>query len=132
MAKVKRPEGNQIYHFIKRKFSWEGFCNLDIIEAFSEIGFSKTEARRLLDAGSIKIWDTRIQDSKVQWYKRRVRQVELVEPGDVLVFGKPKVLLIEKIPFTLYETLYYKLRLLKERILEWLEYNVNYKRYSIS
>ncbi len=103
---------------IKRKFSWEGFCKLDVIEAINETGYSKTEIRRLFKNSAIKIWDTKLTEDRNHfvWYKRVANTVELVEPDDVLVIGKYRRLVIRALAFSVYEKIYYKLRLFSEQI----------------
>ncbi len=103
---------------ISRRFSWEGFTKLDVVGAVNEIGYSKTEIKRLFKNNAIKIWDTKITEdgNHFVWYKRVANQVELVEPNDVIVIGKYKRLVIKAIPFSVLEKLYYKLRLIKEQI----------------
>lgn len=117
MTKVTRPPF--IYHHLTRKFSWEGFCKLDIHEALQEPGFSNSEIGRLFKAGSIKIRDTRITETHYEWYRRIANPDELIEPDDVLYIGK-KVLIIHQQPFSLMETLYYRIRdrvdILRDRI----------------
>lgn len=115
---VKVPKDNKVFHYVKRKFSWEGFYKLGVIEAFAEIGYSKSEARRLLNAGGIKIWDSEVHDGGIRWYKRTANPVELVEPEDVFIFGKPKALIVKQVPFSLWERIYYRLRTLKEQLVE--------------
>ena len=110
MARVKSPHSNQVFFEIKRRFRWEGFCRLNVRDAFGEIGYSKSEVNRLLKNGAIKIWDTRVTVDGMEWYKRPSELVELVEPDDVFIFGKPKVLTIKQIPFSVEEIIYYKLR----------------------
>jgi hypothetical protein len=96
MTKAQTPKNNTIFFYIERKFE-DGFCSLNVIEAFAEIAYSKAEARRLLTSGGIKIWDTRITEdgNHFEWYKRRAQVVELVEPEDVFIFGKPKALIVK-------------------------------------
>ena len=114
MPKAQMPPF-QIYFNIARPFSWEGFTHLNVLEALSEIGFSKTEGKRLLSSGSIKIRDTRItEDGKhFEWYRRTAGAMELVEPNDIFYIGK-RVLTILQIPFSIWEKLYYSIR-------DWIE-----------
>ena len=106
---VKRPDN--VFNYIKRKFSWEGFTELNVVDALVEIGYSGAEAKRLFNAGGIKIWDTKVKDGMMVWYKRRANLIEVIEPDDTLVIGKPKVLIIKQIPFSIFEKIYYNLRL---------------------
>ena len=116
MTKVKAPAGNRVFHEIWRDFSWEGFHKLNVTDAFVEIGYSKSEIKRLLKNNAIKVWDTRVVGDKMEWYKRSVELVELVEPDEVFMFGRFKFLFVSPIPFKWYQKLYYKLRELKEMI----------------
>ena len=110
MARVQKPLTNQVYFEVVRPFTWEGFHELDVVGAFQEIGYSKAEIGRLFKDGAIKIWDTRLNGNKFEWYKRKAETQELVEPDDVFIFGHPKVLIIKQMPFTLWEKIYYWLR----------------------
>jgi len=109
MTNVKAPQGNRVFYEIEREFSWEGFHNLNVIYALKEIGYSVSEATRLLNCGGIKIWDTKIYGGKIQWYKRGVSRMELVEVGDNLIIGK-RILEIKKKPFPTYRKLFYRIR----------------------
>jgi len=120
VAKVQVPSKNSVFYNVTREFSPEGFCNLNVLDAFNEIGYSRAETRRLLNDGAIKVWDTRVNGNKMEWYKRRSREMELVEPDEVFIFGKPKVLTIRKKPFVFYKRLFYWLRPYCERVYECL------------
>ena len=108
---------------VRRRFSWEGFCQLDVAEAINEIGYSKTEIKRLFKSNAIKIWDTKITEDGNHFirYKRVANSIELVEPDDVIIIGKYRGLTIKAVPFSFFEKAYYKLRLIKEQIQERLE-----------
>ena len=119
MAKVKTPPRNQVEFSVERPFSAEGFHKLDVIGAFSEIGYSKAETRRLLCAGAIKIWDTRVQPDQrhFEWYKRPAQAFELIEPEEVLFFGK-RWFVIEPSPVQIYKRFYWWVRPHIERFIE--------------
>ncbi len=108
---------------IFRKFTWEGFHELDVVKAINEIGYSKTEIRRLFKNNAIKIWDTKITEDRNHFvsYKRVAKPLELVESGDVFIVGKFRSLTICAIPFRFYEKIYYNLRLFKEQLQDRLE-----------
>ena len=109
MSKVKAPI--DMFHTIRRKFSWEGFYRLDVIGALVEIGYSNSEAHRLLKSNSIKIKDTKVREggNHYVWYWRDINKVELVEPEDVIKIGKSYIT-IKSLPFSPIEILYYKTR----------------------
>ena len=119
MTKVKRPPSNRVYHYVERAFSAEGFHSLNVMGAFNEIGYSRAEARRLLNGGSIKIWDTSVVDKNhFEWYKRQANAIELVEPNDVFIFGHPKALIIQAKHVSPFKRLFWYLRPKVERMLE--------------
>ena len=118
MTKAQRPFGNQTGFIIKRPFSAEGFHKLDVIGAFNEIGYSKSETRRLLNAGAIKIWDTRVLPNNTQWewYKRPSLALELIEPRDIFLFGKRLFVDASHVP--MYKRIYWCVRPYIERFIE--------------
>ena len=101
---------------IERKFSAEGFCNLDVMGAFVEAGRSKTEIRRMFKDRAIKIRDTKVENDKMVWYKRPADKFELVEPGDILIWGKYKTLTIRAKRRFILKSLFYYLRPYVERM----------------
>ncbi len=108
---------------VHRHFTWEGFHKLDVISAINEMGYSKTEIKRLFKNNAIKIWDTRVTDDGCHfvWYKRIANIFELVKPGDVFIIGKYKELTIKTIPFNWFERVYYNLRHIKDIIQDEIE-----------
>ncbi len=108
---------NQVYFEVVRPFSAEGFHTLDVRAAFKEIGYSNTEVKRMFSEGTIKVWDTRLSKDKVEWYKRRASDFELVEAGDALIFGHPKALIIKRKPVFFLKRLFWAVRPRIERFL---------------
>lgn len=106
MTRVGRPEGELT---VTKKFSWEGFCKLDIAEVLDEVGFSKAESRRLWKDGAIKIYDTRVTPDGFVWYKRKSEPVELAEPYDLIFAGRRVITILPEI-FNIWERIYYRLR----------------------
>jgi len=98
MTKAIMPKTNQVYYNITRPFSSEGFHKLDVSRVLREMGYSNSEAGRMLKNGAVKIWDTRVLEdgNHIEWYKRKVQEHELVECDDVLIIGKGKFVIIGK------------------------------------
>ncbi len=101
---------NQVYFEVVRPFSAEGFHKLDVSAAFKEIGYSNTEVKRMFSEGTIKVWDTRLAGDKIEWFKRRTSDFELVEAGDALIFGHPKALIIDPEPVFFLKRLFWTVR----------------------
>lgn len=102
---------------VHRRFSWEGFCNLDVIGVVKEAGHSGAETKRLFKANAIKIWDTKVLDDGCHyvWYKRVAERTELVEPEDEICIGKHQLVIIQALPFPFYLRVFYKIRDLLRR-----------------
>lgn len=116
---------NQVLFQINRPFSAEGFHKLDVIDAFREIGYSHTEAKRLLSDGAIKVWDSRVTEdgNHWEWYKRKAETYELMElperdKGSVLLFGHPRILEVLPEPVPLLKRLFRRVRPNVEKVLE--------------
>ena len=93
MATPIRPSNN-IFFKVSYTFTTEGLCWLNIPQCLVDIGYSRTEAKRLLKSKSIKIYDTTYNRESWWWYRRPANREELVEPEDVLLVGK-KVIIIK-------------------------------------
>lgn len=105
-----------IYMSVERQFSAEGFLRLDVLEVLKEI-FSSTEAHRLFKEGAVKIWDTRVQDGKVFWYKRSCNRKELVEKGEWVLVGRRAIQIRAK-PINIFKKVFYYVRPYVERCIE--------------
>ena len=117
MTTPQRPT-HWIFRNILLKFSPEGFRSVNIVDMLNKVGYSKTEARRLISDGSVKIWDTRLGGNKIVWYKICVNDSELVEPGDVLIIGGARYITLKAIPINIFLRVYYAVRPCFERLYE--------------
>ena len=102
---------------VERDFLPTGYCRVNIKEVSRGV-VSGMEFKRLFRDGAVKVWDTKITEDRehFKWYKRKALCEELVEPGDVILFGKRKSVTIKEKTNTLY-----KLRKLYWRVRIWLE-----------
>jgi len=115
-------KGETTLYPIKRKFSWEGFCKIDILDALVEGGLSRTKAKSLFNSGAVKVWDTKVTDdgNHFKWYKRRANQTELLEIDlkddmyNTIFYGRATSMVVHTIPFSLAEKVFYRLREIKE------------------
>ena len=97
---------------VVRGFSPEGFCSLSVVDVLKEIGYSGAEAGRLLRSGAVQIRDTRVtpDGNHWEWYRRKARETELIEPEDILSVSNSRFITIKKKPYPFYKALFYWLR----------------------
>jgi hypothetical protein len=117
MTKVIRPTGELE---IRRKFSAEGFCQLDVLGALSESGYSKAEAHRLFGNGAVRVEDIKILPDRkhVVKYRRKAEAVELIEPDEHLYIGKHRTLTVREQKRNILFRLYRRGRVRVEMFLE--------------
>lgn len=106
----------KIFDYIDRKFSWDGFLRVNVLDVCTEAGVSRAEAERLFSKGVIKVWDTRTakEGNRQEWYKRKAQLTELVSSNEAVYCGKVKSIIIRPKPFSLLERIYYSLRFLRQ------------------
>jgi len=92
MSLSQQPRTNQFYYDVDLPFDRDGFLTIEMPSLFKTLGYSKAEYDRL--KGSIKIKDTRLckDPHYYEWYWRPIKETELLEPSDVIKFGKFKYL----------------------------------------
>ena len=67
---------------------------VDVVDILSRVGFSKSQAKRLLGESGVSVWDTQNDNDKWWWYKRPATRFELMDfpesgsdKGNVIIVG---------------------------------------------
>ena len=127
MTKAVMPKTNQVYYNITRPFSSEGFHKLDVPSVLHEMGYSNSEAGRLLNNNAVKIWDTMVSEdgNHIEWFKRKAQEHELVESNEVLIVGKGKFVIVGKEKVNIIKRFWWYIRPFIERnITDKIRYDI--------